>query len=90
MRIGASGFGVIRKFEKSARVYSSIRRFFRYPSTDELVTFGSAPPYPPINHPSLVPEQGYEVEVGVDCSLEKVLFSGRVFRQWMERENYLG
>ena len=82
----ASGFGVIRKFEKSARVYSSIRRFFRYPSTDELVTFGSAPPYPPINHPSLVPEQGYEVEVGVDCSLEKVLFSGRVFRQWMERE----
>jgi iron complex outermembrane receptor protein len=82
----ASGFGVIRKFDESARFYSSIRRFFRYPSADELVTFGSSSPYPPLNHPSLMPEHGYEVEVGGDWSFEKLLFSGRVFRQWMDRE----
>jgi iron complex outermembrane receptor protein len=81
----ASGFGVIRKFEDSARVYSSIRRFFRYPSTDELVAF-DPPSYLPSNHINLVPENGYEAEVGVDWSLEKALFNARVFRQWMEKE----
>ena len=82
----ASGIGLIRKFGEVGRIYTTARRFFRYPSSDELVTFGSSSPYPPINHPSLVPENGYEVELGLDWEMEKVLLSGRVFRQWMEQE----
>ena len=82
----ASSLGLIRKFGEVGRIYTTARRFFRYPSSDELVTFGSSSPYPPINHPSLVPENGYEVELGLDWEMEKVLLSGRVFRQWMEQE----
>ena len=82
----ASGVGLVRKFGDAGRVYSSVRRFFRYPSTDELVTFGSSFPWPPINHPNLVPENGYEVELGFDLNGESILLSGRVFRQWMEQE----
>ena len=81
----ASGFGVIRKFEESARVYSSIRRFFRYPSTDELVAFDPIS-FLPSNHVNLVPENGYEAEVGLDWAREEILFNARVFRQWMEKE----
>ena len=82
----ASSLGLIRKFGEEGRIYTTARRFFRYPSTDELVTFGSSSPYPPLNHPSLVPENGYEVELGLDWEMEKILLSGRVFRQWMEQE----
>ena len=82
----ASSLGLIRKFGEVGRIYTTARRFFRYPSSDELVTFGSSSPYPPINHPSLVPENGYEVELGLDWEMEKVLLSGRAFRQWMEQE----
>lgn len=82
----ASGIGLVRKFGEVGRIYTTGRRFFRYPSTDELVTFGSSHPFPPINHPSLVPENGYEVEFGLDWTTDKVLLSGRVFRQWMKHE----
>lgn len=82
----AGGIGWIRKFEDEARLYTTARRFFRYPSTDELVTFGSSFPWPPINHPTLVPENGYEVEFGFDLNREKISLSGRMFRQWMKQE----
>ena len=82
----AGGIGLVRKFEGESRFYTTARRFFRYPSTDELVTFGSSFPWPPINHPTLVPENGYEVEFGFDLNREKISLSGRIFRQWMEQE----
>ena len=82
----ASGVGLVRKFGDEGRIYTSARRFFRYPSADELVTFGSSFPWPPINHPNLVPENGYEVELGFDLNGKSILLSGRVFRQWMEQE----
>jgi outer membrane cobalamin receptor len=81
----ASGIGLIRKFGNVDRLYTTIRRFFRYPSTDELIAF-YPPSYFPANHLSLVPENGFEAEVGLDWSIEKILLSGRIFRQWMEQE----
>lgn len=81
----ASGIGLIRKFGDVDRLYTTIRRFFRYPSTDELIAF-YPPSYFPANHLSLVPENGYEAELGLDWSMEKILLSGRIFRQWMEKE----
>ncbi|MDA7757828.1 TonB-dependent receptor [Opitutales bacterium] len=81
----ASGIGLIRKFGDVDRLYTTIRRFFRYPSTDELIAF-YPPSYFPANHLSLVPENGYEAELGLDWSMEKILLSGRIFRQWMEQE----
>ena len=81
----AGGVGLIRKFGSTNRLYSSLRRFFRYPSTDELVAY-EPPHYLPANHVNLVPEEGYELEVGLDWSWEKFCLDTRVFQQWMEHE----
>ena len=35
----AGSVGAIRKFGEVDRLYTTIRRFFRYPSTDELIAF---------------------------------------------------
>ena len=43
-------------------------RFYRYPATDEYMDFGT----PAINQ-DLQPENGYEVELGTDWSLSRIL-----------------
>jgi iron complex outermembrane receptor protein len=40
---------------------------------------------PAINQ-NLEPENGYEVELGTDWTIEQIFLSGRIFRQWMEDE----
>lgn len=77
----AGGIGLIRKFGGENRIYWTIRRFYRYPATDEYMDFGT----PAINQ-NLEPENGYEVELGTDWSIEQIFLSGRIFRQWMEDE----
>ena len=37
-------------------------------------------------NPNLDPENGYEVELGVDWNIDQIFLSGRIFRQWMEDE----
>lgn len=81
----AGSVGTIRKFGEVDRLYTTIRRFFRYPSTDELIAF-YPPSYFPANHVSLVPENGYEIEFGLDWTMDKISVSGRIFKQWMEQE----
>ena len=77
----AGGVGLIRELGEENRVYGTIRRFYRYPATDEYMDFGT----PAINQ-SLEPENGYEVELGGDWSMDQVFLSGRIFRQWMKDE----
>ena len=77
----AGGVGLIHDFGDDRRVYGSIRRFYRYPATDEYMDFGT----PAINQ-NLEPENGYEVELGADWSMGQVFLSSRIFRQWMEDE----
>ena len=75
------GIGLIREFGGENRIYGTIRRFYRYPATDEYMDFGT----PAINQ-NLEPENGYEVELGTDWTIEQIFLSGRIFRQWMEDE----
>ena len=77
----AGGIGLIREFSGENRIYGTIRRFYRYPATDEYMDFGT----PAINQ-NLEPENGYEVELGTDWTIERIFLSGRIFRQWMEDE----
>ena len=76
----AAGIGLIRDFGNEDRVYGTIRRFYRYPVTDEYYSVWTG------FEPDLVPENGYEVEFGLDWNIGKVLSSGRVFWQRMEGE----
>ena len=76
----AAGIGLIRDFGNEDRVYGAIRRFYRYPVTDEYYSVWTG------FEPDLVPENGYEIEFGLDWSIGKVLSSGRVFWQRMEGE----
>ena len=77
----AGGIGIIRELSGDNRIYGAIRRFYRYPATDEYMDFGT----PAINQ-NLEPENGYEVELGTDWTIEQIFLSGRIFRQWMEDE----
>ena len=77
----AGGVGLIRDFGEENRAYVTIRRFYRYPATDEYMDFGT----PAINQ-NLEPENGYEVELGTDWSIDRIFLSGRIFRQWMHDE----
>ena len=77
----AGGIGLIREFGGENRIYGTIRRFYRYPATDEYMDFGT----PAINQ-NLEPENGYEIELGTDWSLDPIFLSGRIFRQWMKDE----
>jgi outer membrane cobalamin receptor len=76
----AAGIGLIRDFGNEDRVYGTIRRFYRYPVTDEYYSVWTG------FEPDLVPENGYEVEFGLDWNIGKVLSRGRVFWQRMEGE----
>ena len=76
----AAGIGLIRDFGNEDRVYGTIRRFYRYPVTDEYYSVWTG------FEQDLVPENGYEVEFGLDWNIGKVLSSGRVFWQRMEGE----
>ena len=73
----AGGIGLIREFGDDNRIYGTIRRFYRYAATDE---------YAYSINKDLEPENGYEVELGADWSIDKIFLSGRIFRQWMEDE----
>ena len=75
------GVGLIRELGGEIDSTGTIRRFYRYPATDEYMDFGT----PAINQ-SLEPENGYEVELGADWSMDQVFLSGRIFRQWMKDE----
>jgi iron complex outermembrane receptor protein len=73
----AGGLGLIRDFGSENRIYGTIRRFYRYASTDEFAYS--------INK-DLEPENGYEVELGMDWTVNQIYLGGRIFRQWMEDE----
>ena len=75
----AGGVGLIRDFGEENRAYVTIG-FYRYPATDEYMDFGT----PAINQ-NLEPENGYEVELGTDWSIDRIL-QKRIIRQWMQDE----
>lgn len=79
----AGGLGVVRKFGDENRVYSAVRRFFRYPATDEILL--SWPP-PSSFDPDLAPETGFEIELGSEWNKRQFSLGGRIFRQWMKNE----
>jgi iron complex outermembrane receptor protein len=79
----AGGLGVVRKFEDEKRVYSAVRRFFRYPATDEILL---AWPPPSSFDADLAPETGFEVELGSEWKKRQFALHGRIFRQWMKNE----
>ena len=73
----AGGLGLIRNFGSEKRVYGTIRRFYRHAATDE---------YAYSIKKDLEPENGYEVELGMDWAVDQIYLGGRIFRQWMEDE----
>ena len=72
----AAGVGLIRDFGLGKRAFAAIRRFYRYPAIDEYTLANGL----------LEPESGYEVELGMDWSINQISLSGRIFRQWMDDE----
>ena len=76
----AGGIGLIREFEGDDRIYGTICRFYRYPAMDEYYSVWSG------LNPNLMPENGYEMELGGDWSMDQFSISGRIFRQWMDGE----
>jgi outer membrane receptor protein involved in Fe transport len=76
----AGGIGLVREFEGDDRIYGTIRRFYRYPAMDEYYSVWSG------LNPNLMPENGYEMELGGDWSMDQFSLSGRIFRQWMDGE----
>ncbi|MDA9317291.1 TonB-dependent receptor [Puniceicoccaceae bacterium] len=76
---------LIKSFEDEGRVYGSVRRFYRYPATDEITVvdfnIGAAS-----FNPDLEAETGYEVELGADWAFNSLTFGGRVYHQWMKDE----
>lgn len=76
----AGGIGLIREFEEEDRIYGTIRRFYRYPAMDEYHSVWTG------LNPNLMPENGYEMELGMDWTVYQVFLSGRIFGQWMEDE----
>jgi iron complex outermembrane receptor protein len=79
----AWSLGLIRFLGESSRVYTSVRRFYRYPATDEFVVFSGG--IPSINF-DLKPETGHEVELGGDTMKGALTLGGRIYYQWMEDE----
>jgi iron complex outermembrane receptor protein len=78
----AGSLGLVRKLGGGNRAYGAVRRFYRYPATDEILVF-----FPTYSlNPDLRPETGYEAELGMDWEWESLTFGGRVFRQWMRDE----
>jgi iron complex outermembrane receptor protein len=78
----AWSLGVVKQFERSGRLYGSVRRFFRYPATDEILVY-----FPSLSfNPDLEAENGYEAELGADWAFKSVQLGGRVYRQWMQDE----
>ena len=73
----AGGLGLIRDFGSENRIYGTIRRFYRHAATDE---------YAYSIKKDLEPENGYEVELGMDWAVNQIYLGGRIFRQWMEDE----
>lgn len=79
----AGVIGLVRDFGDQDRLYGTIRRYYRYPATDEILL---AWPPPSSLNPNLEPESGYEIEFGLDWRIENLFLNGRIFRQWMEDE----
>ena len=73
----SGGLGLIRDFGSENRIYGTIRRFYRHAATDEYA-------YSIKN--DLEPENGFEVELGMDWTVNQIYLGGRIFRQWMEDE----
>ncbi len=80
----AWSLGLIRFIGDSSRVYTTVRRFYRYPATDELINVFSGPT-PTINF-DLKPETGHELEFGGDTVLGALTLGGRIYYQWMNDE----
>ena len=83
----AWSLGFIRFLEDNCRVYGSVRRFYRYPATDEIINVYSTP-VPVVNF-GLKPEWGHELELGGDWSLGSFVLGGRIYHQWMRDEVFL-
>lgn len=78
----AWSLGLVKQFERSGRLYGSVRRFYRYPATDEILLF-----FPMLSfNPALRAENGHEAELGADWVLNNVQVGGRIYRQWMQDE----
>lgn len=80
----AWSLGLIRFIGDASRAYSSVRRFYRYPATDEIIDVFSGPT-PSVNF-NLKPETGHEVELGGDTVRGAFTLGGRIYYQWMGNE----
>jgi iron complex outermembrane receptor protein len=81
----AWSFGLNHILSDSARLYGAVRRFYRYPATDELFVFGP----PPSFNAELEPEWGHQFEVGADWSSGDLTLGGRLYHQQMHDEMVL-
>ena len=80
----AWSLGLIRFVGNSSRIYGTLRRFYRYPATDEVIDVFSGS-LPVINF-ELDPETGHEVELGGDTVYGALTLGGRMFYQSMNDE----
>jgi outer membrane receptor protein involved in Fe transport len=78
----AWSLGAVKQFEQNGRVYGTVRRFYRYPATDEILVYFPALSF----NPNLDAENGHEVELGTDWAICDFTLGGRVYRQWMNDE----
>ena len=80
----AWSLGLIRFVGNSSRIYGSVRRFYRYPATDEVIDVFSG--LLPVINFELDLETGHEVELGGDTVHGALTLGGRVFYQSMNDE----
>lgn len=81
----AWSLGLIKAFEQRGRLYGTVRRFYRYPATDEVTVVDFMGATATFN-PDLEPEWGYEAEFGGDWAFRSVVVGGRIYNQWMHDE----
>jgi iron complex outermembrane receptor protein len=81
----AWSLGLIKAFDQRGRAYATVRRFYRYPATDEVTVVDYIGATATFNL-DLQPEWGYEAELGGDWAFRSVVVGGRIYKQWMQDE----
>ena len=78
--------GLVRQFQAVDRMYGVMRRYYRYPAIDEILL---AWPPPSSLNANLRPENGYELEFGMDWSFNSLLLNSRIFDSGWKMKSFM-
>lgn len=77
--------GAVYKVNESLRLWTRIDRLYRYPATDEIAAYQGFPLSQPFNF-GLDPENGYNVELGIDWARDGFFAEANLYGMWLDGE----